>query len=193
MWCQRPVIVLCQWRRPVFSSGACARSEHPCPGDNVDSNERHGQVNRNTLIASVVIESVIVSANISFVVAVRIPPVVRPRFRLRALLIPRVPSGQTNRRRFVAAAPRGFGVSFVEVTIGRALRTARSRRGARPATPACSSAPVSMASREAMSDNVEVLMLRACCVGTCPHALLCLTPPTRARGSGRACSLCRRA
>ena len=37
-------------------------------GDNVDSNERHGQVARNTLIASVVIEAVTVSANNSFVV-----------------------------------------------------------------------------------------------------------------------------
>ena len=37
MWCQRPVIVWCQWRMPSFSSGACARSEHPYPGDNVDS------------------------------------------------------------------------------------------------------------------------------------------------------------
>ena len=26
----------CRCRRPVFSPGACARSEHPCPGDNVD-------------------------------------------------------------------------------------------------------------------------------------------------------------
>ena len=49
----------CQCRRLVFSPGACARSEHPCLGGNVDSNERHGQVARNTLIASVVIESVI--------------------------------------------------------------------------------------------------------------------------------------
>ena len=45
----------------------------------MDSNERHGQVARNTLITSVVIESVIVSTIISFVVVVRIPPVVRPR------------------------------------------------------------------------------------------------------------------
>ena len=26
----------CGCRRPVFSPGVCARSEHPCPGDNVD-------------------------------------------------------------------------------------------------------------------------------------------------------------
>ena len=54
------------------------------------SNEHHGQVARNALIASVVIESVTVSGNINFVVVVRIPPVVRPSLRLRALLITRI-------------------------------------------------------------------------------------------------------
>ena len=45
-------------------------------------------VARNTLIARVVIESIIVSANVSFFVVVRIPPVVGPRLRPRSLLVP---------------------------------------------------------------------------------------------------------
>ena len=82
--------------------GQCRTLSLYCPQDREAkharthySNERHDQVARNTLITSVVLESVVVSANISFVV-VYCKPMYRKVPRYTRYLYRQIPEGRYN-------------------------------------------------------------------------------------------------